>query len=98
MATVIRNIKFIPITDFGLAYFWGHFGVALFFIISGFVIPFSVASTTRAGFAVARVLRIWPTYLAGLAIAIFCVVINSGLSGKSFPYSSAETRTCTPLS
>ena len=46
----------------------GAFGVALFFLISGFVIPFSLHRTTRSGFLLARVLRIFPTYWAALLV------------------------------
>jgi len=41
----------------------GGFGVALFFLISGFVIPFSFLRYTRTGFAIARILRLWPAYM-----------------------------------
>ena len=30
VAGIIRGQNFIPITDFGVPYFWGHLGVALF--------------------------------------------------------------------
>ena len=85
-SAIIYASHFAPLTDFGLPYFWGYFGVALFFLISGFVIPLSVAKLSRSGFMVARIFRIWPTYLIGLAIAIFCIALNANLSGRSFPY------------
>ena len=28
---IIQDTQFVPVTDFGLPFFWGHFGVALFF-------------------------------------------------------------------
>jgi peptidoglycan/LPS O-acetylase OafA/YrhL len=89
-SVVIRNAHFTPITDFGLPYFWGYFGVALFFLVSGFVIPRSVSALSRSGFIVARIFRIWPTYLIGLTIAIVCIDINTSLSGRAFPYSLRE--------
>ncbi len=89
-AEIIRAVDFTPVTDFGIAYFWGHFGVALFFLISGFVIPFSVSTMSHGGFAIARILRIWPTYLCGLALAVACVALNSALAGKVFPYSPLQ--------
>ena len=46
----------------------GAFGVALFFLISGFVIPFSLHRATRGGFLLARTLRILPTYWAALLV------------------------------
>ncbi len=41
---------------------FGAFGVALFFLISGFVIPLSFQSYGRLDFLVARFFRIYPTY------------------------------------
>ena len=87
---IIRGVRFTPITDFAVPYFWGHLGVALFFLISGFVIPFSVAAMSRGGFAVARVFRIWPTYLFGLSLAIACIALNAALAGQAFPYSPLQ--------
>ena len=90
---IIEGAQFIPVTDFGLPYFWGHFGVALFFLISGFVIPFSVSSLSRPGFVVARLFRIWPTYVVGLAVAVGCIALNARLANIAFPYSPIEVLT-----
>ncbi|WP_158747000.1 acyltransferase [Acidisphaera sp. L21] len=46
----------------------GAFGVALFFLISGFVIPLSLDRSTRGGFLAARFLRIYPTFWLGLTV------------------------------
>jgi peptidoglycan/LPS O-acetylase OafA/YrhL len=46
----------------------GAFGVALFFLISGFVIPFSLDKNSRLTFLLARGLRIFPTYWLALLI------------------------------
>lgn len=87
---IISHAEFVPLTDFGLPYFWGHVGVALFFLISGFVIPFSLSSMSRPGFMIARAFRIWPTYVFGLAIAVGCIALNSALAGNAFPYSPLQ--------
>lgn len=76
--------------DFGVPSLWGFFGVGLFFLISGFVIPFSVAKLSRSGFLAARIFRIWPTYIAGLSIALLCIAANAAYSGIAFPYSLGE--------
>lgn len=76
--------------DFGLPDFWGHFGVALFFLVSGFVIPFSVSRLSAKGFAVSRVLRVWPTYVIGLTITLLCIAANAASSGMAIPYSLRE--------
>jgi peptidoglycan/LPS O-acetylase OafA/YrhL len=49
----------------------GVFGVALFFIISGFIIPFSTRRTFEpVQFALRRVLRIYPLVLAAFLLAL----------------------------
>ena len=90
MPRLIENLPPFGITDFGVADFWGHFGVALFFLISGFVIPFSVASLPPAGFVIARVLRIWPTYIVGFTVTIACLAVNAANAGVAFPYRTWE--------
>ena len=91
--TLIGQASFAPLPSFGLSLFWGHFGVALFFLISGFVIPISIISLSRAGFVISRIFRLWPTYLVGLSVAIACVALNSQFSGGIFPYSTIEVLT-----
>jgi peptidoglycan/LPS O-acetylase OafA/YrhL len=76
--------------DFGLRDFWGFFGVGLFFLISGFVIPFSTDRLSRLGFIVARVLRIWPTYVVGLTIGVGTISFNALLLGVAFPHRLVE--------
>lgn len=93
LPSIIQPARQPPLTDFGFPLFWGHLGVALFFLISGFVIPFSVAGSTPIRFAIARAFRIWPTYLCGLAVAIACIAFNSHLYDKTFPFSPAEMLT-----
>ena len=54
----------------------GHFGVELFFIISGFVILMTIErkATVRA-FAVARLTRLLPCFLAALVLATVILVV-----------------------
>lgn len=55
----------------------GVFGVVLFFMISGFVIPFSVRKGLEVGaFAIRRIARIYPVYLVVVVLALV-----AGLSG-----------------
>jgi peptidoglycan/LPS O-acetylase OafA/YrhL len=86
LPSVVANPPSFTITDFGIPDFWGHFGVALFFLVSGFVIPFSVNSLSRLGFVIARVLRIWPTYMVGFTITLVCLAVNASRAGVAFPY------------
>ncbi|NWE12403.1 acyltransferase [Pseudomonas yamanorum] len=69
----------------------GAFGVSLFFLISGFVIPFSVSSfasknSGRTRFFINRVFRIWPTYAVGFAVSLAALEIASYVSGTATSY------------
>ena len=66
---------------------YGHFGVALFFLISGFVIPFSLCKYSRLQFLTARFFRLYPTYIAGFAISAAILYFSSHYFAKPFPYS-----------
>lgn len=54
----------------------GPFGVAVFFLISGLVIPISLARHDVIGFLSARAMRIYPTAIAALLIDIAIVRLN----------------------
>lgn len=54
---------------------YGGFGVALFFLISGFVIPFALEQQKNIQFVINRIFRIWPTYIAGLSITLAAMLI-----------------------
>jgi peptidoglycan/LPS O-acetylase OafA/YrhL len=69
---------------------WAPFGVALFFVISGFVIPFSFETYGRLDFIVARFFRIYPTYLTGLSVSLAVLAVITGIFGVSFPHSINE--------
>ena len=56
----------------------GPLGVSLFFLVSGLVIPNSVAALAfrargRLAFAIGRLFRIWPTYAAGLIVSVLSI-------------------------
>jgi peptidoglycan/LPS O-acetylase OafA/YrhL len=63
---------------------YGPFGVALFFLISGFVIPFSLAKSTRPRFLAARMLRIYPTYVVCLLLGVLTAWLSSRYWGVPF--------------
>lgn len=69
---------------------WAPLGVALFFLISGFVIPFSVSSHSRLGFLIGRVLRIYPLYIVGFSITILSLFISGASKGYIFPYTYSQ--------
>jgi peptidoglycan/LPS O-acetylase OafA/YrhL len=75
----------------GMSWFnLGSFGVALFFLISGFVIPYALMRQSRPGFLVARALRLWPTYAVGLACTVAWLSVLAWSFGQSFPLRWAD--------
>jgi len=65
---------------------FGPFGVGLFFLVSGFVIPFSLRRHGRGAFLLARALRIYPTYWAALAIGCLLVVASARYWERPIPF------------
>lgn len=71
---------------FSLRYFnFGAFGVGLFFLISGLVIPLSVTKNNPVAFLGARLLRILPTYIIGLSVGVFAVYCSARYWALPFP-------------
>ncbi len=68
----------------------GPIGVGVFFLVSGFVIPFAFERQSKLGFAAGRVFRLWPTYLAGFFITVSTVTIASALYQTTLPFSGRE--------
>lgn len=64
----------------------GHIGVFLFFLVSGFVIPFSLRDGRLGGFFVRRFFRLYPTLWACLAITVTTLVVHLHALGYSLPY------------
>ncbi|TPN44471.1 acyltransferase [Mesorhizobium sp. B1-1-4] len=69
---------------------WGAFGVALFFLVSGFVIPFSLRNMTWQGFLVGRLFRIIPLYMAGFSITILSIWLVGRYFSVPWPFSISE--------
>jgi peptidoglycan/LPS O-acetylase OafA/YrhL len=74
----------VPYLDF--PYLKGPFGVAVFFLISGFVIPFSLEGRRAPQFLLARAFRIYPTYWAALALSMGALYLSSLHWGKQFDH------------
>ena len=64
----------------------GPFGVGIFFLISGLVIPFSLDRHTQGTFLLARLLRVYPTYVAALAIEVGVIAANAWFWNRPFPH------------
>ena len=63
----------------------GRFGVSLFFLISGFVIPFSLERQRLGGFFVRRFFRLYPTLWCGIAVALIALAVQAFLVDNGFP-------------
>ncbi len=64
----------------------GPMGVALFFLISGFVIPFAFTRQTRAQFLIGRFFRLWPVYFVGFTTSVLIVIMASRSLGTNPPF------------
>ncbi len=66
----------------------GPLGVGLFFLISGLVIPISLQKHSPGNFLLARLLRIYPTYVAALLIEVAVLYANARYWGHPFGHSA----------
>ncbi|HEX5123848.1 MAG TPA: acyltransferase [Rhodanobacteraceae bacterium] len=76
------------ISDFAADIDIGRIGVVVFFLISGFVVPFSIHADSAApvqGFAIRRFFRIFPAYWLSVPLAAFAFFWIAGL-----PFSTGE--------
>lgn len=70
-------------------FYFGQYGVQLFFIISGIVIPLSLLKSNYTllkfpTFFLKRIIRIEPPYLVALAIAILIIIIRGNVSKLNY--------------
>lgn len=72
-ATTIEIPAFILSLHFSPHFNYGSFGVAVFFLISGFVIPFSLKKLPAPAFLIARAFRIYPVYIFSLCVGLGAV-------------------------
>lgn len=68
----------------------GAFGVALFFLISGFVIPFSLSKVGGLSFLIGRGFRIVPTYVVGFTISLMSLWLIGKYFSVAWPFSGKE--------
>ncbi|MBN1589031.1 MAG: acyltransferase [Pirellulales bacterium] len=57
---------------------YGYLGVDLFFIISGFVILLTAMNRNATGFAVSRIVRLYPAFWAGMSLTALVTVFLGG--------------------
>jgi peptidoglycan/LPS O-acetylase OafA/YrhL len=70
-------ISFFPTLNYG------PLGVGIFFLISGFVIPFSLEKMGSARFVAARLMRIYPTYWVGLTVTLLALWLSAHYWGQA---------------
>jgi len=92
-ATTFTLVQTLPAPGFfGIAaqpsYNLGPFGVAMFFLISGFVIPLSLEGQTAIGFLVARAFRIFPTYLVAFTIELGVIAVSAHVWHRPLNFSA----------
>jgi peptidoglycan/LPS O-acetylase OafA/YrhL len=65
----------------GLDYFdWGRFGVVLFFLISGFVIPYSFSGQAPLRkFVVSRLFRLYPAFWLSVLGTVAVIYFSGGI-------------------
>jgi peptidoglycan/LPS O-acetylase OafA/YrhL len=90
LPNLVPPVEPLALPGLGGSFFLGHLGVALFFLISGFVIPFAVVGRSRLDFLAGRLFRIGPAYGVALAISLLLLLANSELSNSPFPYGPGE--------
>jgi peptidoglycan/LPS O-acetylase OafA/YrhL len=69
---------------------WGAFGVALFFLISGFVIPFAFERYGWKGFLAGRFFRIYPTYAVGFTATLLAIYLGGLYFDRPFPHGLSD--------
>ncbi|MBN8884413.1 MAG: acyltransferase [Rudaea sp.] len=69
---------------------WGPFGVGVFFLVSGFVIPFSLRNASCPAFLIGRFFRIVPLYAAGFSISLAALWIVGRYFGVEWPFGFKE--------
>ncbi len=69
----------------------GIFALCLFFLISGFVIPFSLERRNLRGFVVRRFFRLYPTLWLCIAVTATFVVLLSARGGLPYSFATVVT-------
>jgi peptidoglycan/LPS O-acetylase OafA/YrhL len=68
----------------------GAFAVLLFFLVSGFVIPFSLASRDLKRFGIRRFFRLYPVLWVCLLLTFGALALQAGVSGIDFGIGGAS--------
>jgi peptidoglycan/LPS O-acetylase OafA/YrhL len=82
---------FVDMVNIGHGFTWGPYGVSIFFLISGFVIPFSLKSYSAKDFLINRILRIYPTYMVGFSLTLLFIYIGGSYFGNEWKLTASES-------
>ncbi|MDG4894614.1 acyltransferase [Mesorhizobium sp. WSM4976] len=69
---------------------WGSFGVGVFFLVSGFVIPLSLRRSTWQAFLVGRFFRIVPLYVCGFSVTLLGIWLVGEYFGRPWPFTLGD--------
>ena len=64
----------------------GALGVAIFFLISGFVIALTLEKFNNVNFIITRFFRIFPTYIIGFSFTFISIFVYCKFFHQTFPY------------
>lgn len=83
-----HHLPHLYLTDWLYKYHFnfGSFGVGLFFLVSGFVIPISIEKLKSGKFIFRRIFRIYPTYFVGLSLTFLVLFMSAKFSNIDFIY------------
>ncbi len=70
----------------GFGFNTGTWGVAIFFLISGFVIPISIERLGSKQFLIRRFFRVYPPYAVGLLFTVAVIFVYAAYNSIPFPY------------
>jgi peptidoglycan/LPS O-acetylase OafA/YrhL len=75
-----------PLISHGMEYWFnpGVFGVTLFFLISGFIIPASIEHGGLRRFWIARFFRLFPLYWLSIVLAVFLMALGAHINAHQF--------------
>lgn len=65
---------------------FGHFGVAIFFLISGFCTFISCERKSFVSFWKSRIIKLYPTYIIAFSITFLNIFLYTSFFDKTFPY------------
>jgi len=68
----------------------GEISVSIFFLITGFLVPYSLDKNPKASFLLQKALRIYPVYIAGSALMFLTSVLYTNWAGTVLPWGLKE--------